>query len=59
MYQEPEGNKYCYSCKFRRYDTFQDEIYCTHNPQDDHVGYTIDNYVCCKYWAISDFYKDE
>ena len=52
MYEEPCESQPCMNCEFRAYDSFHNEMYCTHKPLAEGVGYRslIDKWGTCEYW---------
>lgn len=60
MYDEPDFEKPCFKCEYYEYDTFQDELYCGHDPLAEFINNRglIDKWGTCEYWKITDAYKN-
>lgn len=51
-YSEPCEERPCSACKYCHYDSFHDELWCSHEPPPDGLGSNllIDNWGTCEYW---------
>jgi hypothetical protein len=51
-YETNNQEKSCSECIFRNFDTFHDEIWCSHNPLPEYVWNrsTIESNGVCGYW---------
>lgn len=51
-YTEPHEDEPCTQCKWRNYDSWHNEMWCSHNPPPYNIGYRliIDKWGHCDYW---------
>jgi len=51
-YELPDVEKRCGECKYREYDSFHGEIWCSHKPKPDGMPESrlIDSFGTCEYW---------
>jgi hypothetical protein len=59
MYDEPNSSEPCFQCKYKDYDSFQDETFCNHSPLAEGIPYRaiIDKWGSCEYYELSQFYR--
>ena len=52
MYDDPCTDKPCIRCVYREYDTFHDELWCTHKPPPDYLPnrLIVNREGTCEYW---------
>jgi len=62
MYNEPYETKPCSNCEYREYDSFHDELYCTHKPLPEGLLNNrgiIDRWGTCEYWKELNWNNDK
>ena len=55
-YTEPDAEQPCSQCKFKRYDSFHNELWCNHDPPPDGLGsqVIIGRWGHCEYWETDE-----